>query len=125
MLLAMRSIYVVSRCVLYVHCGVYSDRGQRCKSRPLWPTLIGHRVPRGQPTANGKIRSSMINITLWWPCAFIQFVLFFKDCDSSSGITNLRHPYGTISIRLKMNTFSFKKIDGLPAKFLGHNISRA
>ena len=56
---------------------------------------------------------------------FIYSVLFFKDCDSSSGITNLRHTYGTLSIRLKMNTYSFKKIDGLPAKFLGHNIGQS
>ena len=51
---------------------------------------------------------------------FTRFVLFFNDCDSSSGITNLRPTYGTIPIRLKMNIFCFKKIDGLPAKFLGH-----
>ena len=62
----------------------------------------------------------MINITLWRLYVFTRFVLFFKDCDSSSGITNLRHTYGTIPIRFKMNTSSFKKIDGLPAKFLGH-----
>ena len=56
---------------------------------------------------------------------FTRFVLFFKDCNSTSGISNLRHTYGTISIRLKMNTFSsLKKIDGLPAKFLSHNIGR-
>ena len=51
---------------------------------------------------------------------FTWFVLFFNDCDSSSGITNLRPTYGTIPICLKMNTFCFKKINGLPAKFLGH-----
>ena len=61
----------------------------------------------------------------WRPFLYTRFVLFFQDCDSPSGITNLRYSYGTISIRLKMNTFSFKKIDGLPAKFLGHNIGRA
>ena len=49
-----------------------------------------------------------------------RFVLFFKDCDSSSGITNLGHTYGTITTRLKMNTSCFEKIDGLPAKFSGH-----
>ena len=32
----------------------------------------------------------------------------------------LRHTYGTIVIRLKMNSSSFKKLDSLPAKFLGH-----
>ena len=46
-----------------------------------------------------------------------RFVLFYKDCDSSPGITNLRHTYDTITICLKMNTFCFEKIDGLPAKF--------
>ena len=57
---------------------------------------------------------------------FTPFILFFKDCDSTSGIGNLRHTYGTISIHLKMNTFSLKKIDGLPAKFLSHiNIGRS
>ena len=50
----------------------------------------------------------------------VRFI--FKDCDSTSGITNSRHTYGTIPIRLKMNIYSFKKIDGLPAKFLGHNV---
>ena len=88
------------------------------KSRPLWPALIGHRVPRGQTTANRHIRSAMINITLWRPFIFTQFVLFFKDCDFSSGISNLRHTYGPPNIRLKMNTFSFKQIDGVLAKFL-------
>ena len=57
------------------------------------------------------------NGQLCWPYVFTRFVLFFNDCDSSSGITNLRPTYGTIPIRLKMNTFCFKKIDGLPAKF--------
>ena len=95
--------------------------GRRCKRRPLWPTLIGHRVPRGQPT-NRTIRSAMINMAAIY---ITRFVLFFKDCDSSSGITNLRHALGTISICLKMNTRSLKKIDGLPAKFLGNNIPRA
>ena len=67
---------------------------------------------------------------------FTRFVLFFNDCDSSSGITNLKPiiiiiitnyslivipTYGTIPIRLKMNNFCFKKIDGLLAKFLGHS----
>ena len=47
-----------------------------------------------------------------------MFVLFFKDCDSSSGITNLRYPYGPLHIHLEMNTFCFKQIDGLLAKFL-------
>ena len=51
---------------------------------------------------------------------FTWFILFFDDYNSSSGITNLKPTYGTITIRLKMNTFCFKKIDGLPAKFLGH-----
>ena len=92
---------------------VYSARSSR-------PAGDGHRVPRGQPTANRTIRSAMINMAAIY---ITRFVLFFKDCDSYSGISNLRHTYGTITIRLKMNTFSFKKIDGLPAKFLGHNIS--
>ena len=52
-------------------------------------------------------------------------ILFFEDCDSTSGISNLRHTYGTITIRFKMNTFCFKKIDGLPAKFSGHNVGRS
>ena len=54
---------------------------------------------------------------------FTRFVfVFFKDCDSSSGITNLRPTYGTIPMSLKMNTFCFKKIDGPPAKFLGQQV---
>ena len=64
--------------------------------------------------------SQIRNGLRWRPYAFTRFVLFFKDCDSSSGITNLRHTYGTITIHLKMNTFCFIKIDGLPAKFSGH-----
>ena len=51
---------------------------------------------------------------------FTRFILFLNDCDSSSGITNLRPTYGTIPIRLKVNTFCFKKIDGLLAKCLDH-----
>ena len=53
---------------------------------------------------------------------FTLFVLFFKDCDSTSGITNLRPTYGTIPIHLKINTFCFKKIDGQPAKFFGKQV---
>ena len=50
-----------------------------------------------------------------WPtvtaiCIFTRFVLFFNDCDSSSGINNLRPTYGTIPIRLKMNTFVSKRL---------------
>ena len=41
---------------------------------------------------------------------FTRLVLFFNDCDSSSGIANLRPTYGTIPIRLKMNTFCFKRL---------------
>ena len=43
---------------------------------------------------------------------------FLKIVTPSSGITNLRHPYGPLHIRLEMNTFCFKQIDGLLAKFL-------
>ena len=53
---------------------------------------------------------------------FTQFVLFFSDCDSATGITNLRPTHGTFPIRLRMNTFCFKKIDGPPAKFLGKQV---
>ena len=58
------------------------------------------------------------SLVQWRPYLFTLFVLFFKDCDSSSGITNLRHTYGPLHIRLEMNTFCFKQIDGLLAKFL-------
>ena len=114
-------------CTLTVWCiRTYTvHRGRLCKSRPLWPALIGHRVPRGQPTAIRKIQTAMTNITLWLPYVFTRFVLFFKDCDSSSGISNMRHTYGTITICLKMNTSSFKNINGLPAKFLGHWVWRS
>ena len=53
-------------------------------------------------------------------CILLGSFCFFKDCDSTSGITNLRPTYGTIPICLEVNTSSFKKIDGLPVKFLGH-----
>ena len=67
---------------------------------------------------------------VWWALTncgghmyFTRLLLFINDCDSSSCITNLRPTYSTIPIHLKMNTFCFKKIDGLPAKFLGHQVS--
>ena len=52
-------------------------------------------------------------------CILLGSFCFFKDFDATSDITNLRPTYGTIPIRLEMNTFCFKKIDDLPAKFLG------
>ena len=70
-------------------------------------------LPRDQPTLLREETEER-----WRPFLFTLFVLFFKDCDSSSGITNLRHPYGPLHIRLEMNTFCFKQIDGLLAKFL-------
>ena len=51
---------------------------------------------------------------------FTQFVLFFKHCDFSSGITNLKPTYGTVTMSLKMNTFCLKEIDSPLTKFLGH-----
>ena len=86
----------------------------RCKIQPLWSALIGHREPTTWP-ANALADRSPVQ---WRPYLFTLFVLFFEDCDSSSGISNLRHTYGPPDIRLKMNTFCFKQIDGLLAKFL-------
>ena len=87
-------------------CGVRSDHyGQR------WLGI--EYLPSGQPMLSRKDR-----LCNGGHMYFTRFVLFFKDCDFSSGITNLRHTYGTITIRLKMNTFCFKQIDALLAKFL-------
>ena len=91
-----------------VACGVRADLyGQH------WLGIV--YLPRSQPTRLRKYR-----LCDGGHMYFTRFVLFFKDCDSTSGITNLRPTYGTIPIRLEMNTSSFKKIYGLPAKFLGH-----
>ena len=85
----------------------------------LWSDLYGQRwlgivyLPSDQPTLLRKETEER-----WRPFLFTLFVLFFKDCDSSSGITNLRHTYGHLHIQLEMNTFCFKQIDGLLAKFL-------
>ena len=80
--------------------------------------MIGHHVPRGVYSKQGKIRSAMANCGGHNVFYLVRFV--FNDSDSSSGITTLRPTYGTITICLKMNIFCFRKIDGLPAKFLSH-----
>ena len=86
-------------------CGVRADLyGQH------WLGIV--YLSHGQPTRLRKYR-----LCDGGHMYFTRFVLFFKDCDSTSGITNLRHTYGTIPIRLEMNTFWNKKIDGPPAKF--------
>ena len=85
----------------------------------LWSDLYDQRwlgivyLPRDQPTLLRKETEER-----WRSFLFTLFVLFFKDCNSSSGITNLRHTYGPLHIRLEMNTFCFKQIDGLLAKIL-------
>ena len=80
----------------------------------LRSALIGHRPTTTWP-ANTLTERSPVQ---WQPYLFTLFVLFFKDCESSSGISNSRHTYGPLNSRSKMNTFCFKQIDSLLAKFL-------
>ena len=61
--------------------------------------MNGHHVPRGVYSKQGKMTN----------CGGHMYLTrFFNDCDSSSGITNLRPTYGTIPILFENEYFLFQ-----------------